>query len=129
MEDELWAAYLEHVAQQEKAARRRSTCARSSRGGGQDAAGLIVRVRRAADRMTDPTSLALARARDLLRQKKLSAVELADAHIAAIERARALNAFVVETPEQARAMARNADAAIARREGGPLAGIPLGVKD
>ena len=48
--------------------------------------------------MTDPTSLTLAQARDLLRQKKISAVELADAHIAAIERARALNAFVLETP-------------------------------
>src|SRR5690348_1889485 len=79
--------------------------------------------------MTDPTALTLAQARDLLRHKKISAVELADAHIAAIERARALNAFVLETPDQARAMAQRADAAIARRAGGPLAGIPLGIKD
>ncbi len=79
--------------------------------------------------MTDPTALTLAQARDLLRQKKTSAVELADAHIAAIERARELNAFVLETPEQARAMAQRADTAIARREGGALAGIPLGIKD
>jgi aspartyl-tRNA(Asn)/glutamyl-tRNA(Gln) amidotransferase subunit A len=79
--------------------------------------------------MTDPTSLTLARARDLLRQKKMSAVELADAHIAAIERARPLNAFVLETPEQARVMAQRADAALAGGEGGPLAGLPLGVKD
>jgi len=79
--------------------------------------------------MTDPTALTLAQARDLLRQKKISALELADAHLAAIERARALNAFVVETPEQARAMARRADAALGRGEGGPLAGIPLGIKD
>jgi aspartyl-tRNA(Asn)/glutamyl-tRNA(Gln) amidotransferase subunit A len=79
--------------------------------------------------MTDPTSLTLAQARDLLRQKKLSAVELAEAHLAAMARARALNAFVLETPEQARAMAQLADAALARQEGGPLAGIPLGVKD
>jgi aspartyl-tRNA(Asn)/glutamyl-tRNA(Gln) amidotransferase subunit A len=79
--------------------------------------------------MTDPTSLTLAQARDLLRQKKISAVELADAHLAAIERARDLNAFVLETPDQARAMAKRADAALARHEGGPLAGIALGIKD
>jgi aspartyl-tRNA(Asn)/glutamyl-tRNA(Gln) amidotransferase subunit A len=79
--------------------------------------------------MTDPTSLTLAQARELLRQKKISAVELADAHIAAIEQARALNAFVLETPEQARAMAKRADATLAGGEGAPLAGIPLGIKD
>jgi aspartyl-tRNA(Asn)/glutamyl-tRNA(Gln) amidotransferase subunit A len=78
--------------------------------------------------MTDPTSLTLAQARDLLRQRKISAVELADAHLAAIARARALNAFVLETPDEARAMAQRADAAIARGEGGPLAGITLGGK-
>ena len=49
--------------------------------------------------------------------------------MAAIEAARALNAFVLETPDQARAMARAADASIAKGEGGPLAGIPLGIKD
>ncbi|HUI95089.1 MAG TPA: Asp-tRNA(Asn)/Glu-tRNA(Gln) amidotransferase subunit GatA [Xanthobacteraceae bacterium] len=79
--------------------------------------------------MSDPTSLTLAQARDLLRQKKISALELAEAHLAAIEKARALNAFVLETPEQARGMAQRADAALARQEGGPLAGIPLGIKD
>jgi aspartyl-tRNA(Asn)/glutamyl-tRNA(Gln) amidotransferase subunit A len=79
--------------------------------------------------MTDPTSLTLAQARDLLRQKKISAVELADAHLAAIDKARALNAFVLETPDRARFMAKRADEALARREGGPLAGITLGIKD
>ena len=42
--------------------------------------------------MSDPTSLTLAEARDLLRAKKISATELADAHIAAVEKARVLNA-------------------------------------
>ena len=37
--------------------------------------------------------------------------------------------IVLETPERAREMAARADAALARGEGGPLAGIPLGVKD
>ncbi len=79
--------------------------------------------------MTDLTSLTLAQARDALRKKEFSATELADAHISAIADARALNAFVLETPERARAMARAADARLAKGEGGPLAGLPLGIKD
>ncbi len=79
--------------------------------------------------MTDPTSLTLAQARDLLRAKSISAVELADAHLTAIEKARGLNAFVLETPGRARAMAKRADESLARQEGGALAGIPLGIKD
>src|SRR3954468_15450234 len=79
--------------------------------------------------MTDLTSLTIAEAREGLAAKSFSALELTDAHLGAIEAARALNAFVLETPEQARAMARAADATIAKGEGGPLAGIPLGIKD
>ncbi len=79
--------------------------------------------------MTDPTSLTLTQAREALRKRELSALELADAHLAAIERARALNAFVLETPERAREMARASDARLQRGEGGPLEGIPLGIKD
>ncbi|MGI8526451.1 MAG: Asp-tRNA(Asn)/Glu-tRNA(Gln) amidotransferase subunit GatA [Pseudolabrys sp.] len=79
--------------------------------------------------MTNPTSLTIAAARDALRKKELSALELADAHLVAIEKARALNAFVLETPERARAMAKAADARIAAGKAGPLEGIPLGVKD
>jgi aspartyl-tRNA(Asn)/glutamyl-tRNA(Gln) amidotransferase subunit A len=79
--------------------------------------------------MTDLTTLTLAEARDGLAAKSFTALELTDAHLTAMEAARALNAYVLETPEQARAMARAADAAIGRGEGGPLAGIPIGVKD
>ncbi|MGB6493315.1 MAG: Asp-tRNA(Asn)/Glu-tRNA(Gln) amidotransferase subunit GatA [Methylocella sp.] len=79
--------------------------------------------------MTSLTGLTLAEARDGLRQKKFSAVELATAHIAAIENARALNAFIVETPEKALAMARQSDTRIAKGEVLPLEGIPLGIKD
>jgi aspartyl-tRNA(Asn)/glutamyl-tRNA(Gln) amidotransferase subunit A len=79
--------------------------------------------------MTEPTSLSLAQARDLLRAKKLSAAELTDAHIAAIERARPLNAYVLETPDKARTMAKASDARLAKGDGGPLEGIPLGIKD
>src|SRR6202047_3167570 len=79
--------------------------------------------------MTDLTSLTLAEARDGLARKSFTSLELTDAHLRAIEQARALNAFVMETPDQARAMAREADAKIQKGEGGPLAGIPLGIKD
>ncbi len=79
--------------------------------------------------MTDLTSLTLAQARDALRSKEFSATELTDAHLAAIQKARALNAFVLETPDHARAMARAADARLAKGEGGPLEGLPLGIKD
>ncbi|MCP9630706.1 Asp-tRNA(Asn)/Glu-tRNA(Gln) amidotransferase subunit GatA [Rhodopseudomonas palustris] len=79
--------------------------------------------------MTDLTSLTLAEAREGLAAKSFTAVELTDAHLNAIEAARVLNAYVVETPDEARKMAQAADAQIAKGEGGPLAGIPLGIKD
>lgn len=79
--------------------------------------------------MTDLTSLTLAEARDGLANKSFTSLELTEAHIKAVEQARALNAFVLETPDQARAMARAADDKIGKGEGGPLGGIPLGIKD
>src|ERR1700730_2874984 len=79
--------------------------------------------------MSDLTSLTLAQARDGLRAKSFSASELAQAHLAAIARARGLNAFVLETPEQAREMAQAADARLAAGAARPLEGLPLGVKD
>src|SRR5213595_692340 len=79
--------------------------------------------------MTDLTLLTLAEARAGLANKSFTSLELTDAHLKAIEAARVLNAFVIETPDQARAMAREADARIVKGEGGPLAGIPLGIKD
>ncbi len=79
--------------------------------------------------MTSLTSLTIAEASARLKAKDISAVELTDAYIAAIERARSLNAYIVETPEQARAMALASDARIAKGEAGALEGIPLGIKD
>ena len=78
---------------------------------------------------TDLTELTVAEMRDGLKAKRFSAVELTQAHIRAMEQARVLNAFIVETPELALEQAKAADAAIARGEAGPLAGIPLGIKD
>ena len=52
--------------------------------------------------MNELTKLTIADARAGLKQKKFSAAELADAHLAAIEKARSLNAYVLETPERAK---------------------------
>src|SRR6187401_611146 len=79
--------------------------------------------------MTDLTSLTLAEARKGLAAKTFTSLELTDAHLSAIEAARVLNAFVMETPDQARDMAKAVDEKIAKGEGGLLAGIPLGIKD
>jgi len=79
--------------------------------------------------MSELTSLTLAEARDRLRRREFSAVELADAHLAAMEKARALNAYVLETPDRARAMAEVADAHLAAGDARPLEGLGLGVKD
>ena len=79
--------------------------------------------------MSDLNSLTLAEARDGLKKRSFSALELADAHLAAMEKARALNAYILETPERASAMAKAADARIAAGKAGPLEGIPLAVKD
>jgi aspartyl-tRNA(Asn)/glutamyl-tRNA(Gln) amidotransferase subunit A len=79
--------------------------------------------------MTNLTALTIAEASAQLRAKEISAAELTDAYIAAIEKARTLNAFIVETPDHARAMAKASDLRIAKGEAGVLEGIPLGIKD
>ncbi|HXS41017.1 MAG TPA: Asp-tRNA(Asn)/Glu-tRNA(Gln) amidotransferase subunit GatA [Stellaceae bacterium] len=79
--------------------------------------------------MSALTELGLAEARDGLRAKTFSARELAEAHIAAVEAARPLNAFLCETPEKARAMAAESDARLARGAARPLEGLPLAIKD
>jgi aspartyl-tRNA(Asn)/glutamyl-tRNA(Gln) amidotransferase subunit A len=79
--------------------------------------------------MSELTSLTLAAARDALRKKDVSAAELADAHLAAIEAARDLNAYVLVTPEHAQSMAQAADARIAKGDARPLDGVPLAIKD
>ncbi len=79
--------------------------------------------------MSELTSLTLAQAREHLRRREFSAAELVRAHLSAIAQARGLNAYVLETPDAALAMAREADANIARGSARALEGIPLAVKD
>jgi aspartyl-tRNA(Asn)/glutamyl-tRNA(Gln) amidotransferase subunit A len=75
------------------------------------------------------TGLSLAAARDALKKKEITSVELTGAYIEAIEAGRALNAYVTVTADKALDMARASDARIAAGEAGPLEGLPLGVKD
>jgi aspartyl-tRNA(Asn)/glutamyl-tRNA(Gln) amidotransferase subunit A len=75
------------------------------------------------------TSLTLKAALDGLADKSFSSVELTQAHIDAVEAARALNAYVLETPEKALEMAKASDARRASGDAGALDGAPLGIKD
>ena len=80
--------------------------------------------------MTDLTTLTIAEARDRLKARDITASELTEAYLGAIDAANsALNAYVAVTPDKARAMAKASDERLAKGEGGALEGIPLGIKD
>ena len=79
--------------------------------------------------MTDLSNLTLASARALLRDRKVSAVELTKAHIAAVESIRPLNAFITETPDRALVQAVESDRKLASGGAGVLEGLPIGIKD
>ena len=76
-------------------------------------------------------TLALEEAAALVRERRVSPVELTDACLARIETVEPrLNAFVTVTADLARAQAREAESDIgAGRYRGPLHGIPVAVKD
>ncbi|MCH8037236.1 MAG: Asp-tRNA(Asn)/Glu-tRNA(Gln) amidotransferase subunit GatA, partial [Proteobacteria bacterium] len=78
---------------------------------------------------TGVTELTIAAARDALAKGELSARELTEAHIAAVEAVRPLNAFITETPEKALDMAAASDARRRSGAAGALDGIPLAIKD
>jgi len=76
------------------------------------------------------TNLTLAQARDGLRGRDFSAIELTDAYLAAIAVLNPkLNAYVTVTAAAARAQAQAADVALAAGRHAPLTGIPLAIKD
>jgi len=79
--------------------------------------------------MTDLTNLTVAQIRDGHRAGDFSAVEVAEAFNANVAGAKALNAFIVETPEHAIAAARQADADRSAGTLKPLSGVPIGMKD
>ena len=79
--------------------------------------------------MTDLTNLTVAQIRDGHRAGDFSAVEVAEAFSANVAGAKALNAFIVETPEHALAAAKAADADRTAGTLKPLSGVPIGMKD
>lgn len=79
--------------------------------------------------MTELTNLTVADIRDGHRAGEFTAVEVAEAFNANVAAAKALNAFVVETPEIALEAARQADADRAAGTLKPLSGVPIGMKD
>jgi len=80
--------------------------------------------------MADITDLGVRELRDGIRDGEFSARHVADAFIVAVSRAKQLNAFIVETPDQAIAAAKAADEARAAGDHlKPLAGVPIGMKD
>lgn len=80
------------------------------------------------DELIYASATALAKA---IRTKKVSSVEVIDAHLHRIEAVNPkLNAVVQLTADTARAQARQADAALARSDlKGPLHGVPMTIKD
>ncbi|MCA3436809.1 MAG: Asp-tRNA(Asn)/Glu-tRNA(Gln) amidotransferase subunit GatA [Rhodobacter sp.] len=74
-------------------------------------------------------TLTVAAARDALRKRELSAVDLTMACLTAMDAGDGLNAFAHKTPEIALAQARAADARLAAGAAPDLCGIPLGIKD
>ena len=82
--------------------------------------------------MTDDLAFtSAAELAQLIAGRKVSPVETVDAVLDGIERAQpALNAFITVCAEEARAAAKEAEAAVMRGEKlGPLHGVPFAVKD
>ena len=78
--------------------------------------------------MTNANELTIAAARDALRKREISAVDLTMACLTAIDAADTLNAFVHKTPDIALEQAQAADERL-KGEAPDLCGIPLGIKD
>ena len=80
--------------------------------------------------MSNLTNLGVAALRDGVAAGDFTAREVADAFNAAVEAADPLNAFIVKTPERAFAAAEAVDRDRAAGQPlGPMAGVPIGMKD
>ncbi|NRA87006.1 MAG: Asp-tRNA(Asn)/Glu-tRNA(Gln) amidotransferase subunit GatA, partial [Rhizobiales bacterium] len=79
--------------------------------------------------MSDLLNLNLSEAREKLRNKEISAVELTQAYIVAVKQTENLNAYILTTEDKAIEMAKASDVKLGKGEGGILEGIPVGIKD
>ncbi len=79
--------------------------------------------------MSELAGLTLAQARDGLKARDFSSVELTKAHNKAVEAARPLNCYITETPERALEMAAASDQRLAAGEAGAMEGLPVAIKD
>ena len=79
--------------------------------------------------MGELNKLTISEARDRLRSKEISSVELTNSCLSEIDAAGSLGAFVHMTPELALSQAENADEWLSRGSAPDMCGIPLGIKD
>lgn len=79
--------------------------------------------------MSDLNELTISDARDKLKAGEITALELTESCLSAIEASNALNAFVHNTPEISRDQAKAADARLKSGDTPAMCGIPLGIKD
>ena len=79
--------------------------------------------------MAELNKLTLSEARDLLRKKELTSLELTQSCLTAIEEGSKLNAFVHGTADIALERARAADARLAGGDAPDMCGLPIGIKD
>ncbi len=79
--------------------------------------------------MNQLTQLTLTEALEGLAKKSFSCLELTQAYLQNMEKQRALNAFILETPEQALSMAKLSDHRRQKGKNGLLEGIPIAIKD
>src|SRR6056300_1777326 len=79
--------------------------------------------------MSDLNKLTIAEARDHLRAKEITAQELTQSCLSAIDGADALGAFVHKTHDLAMTQAQAADDRLAAGDAPDMCGIPLAIKD
>ena len=79
--------------------------------------------------MANLNTLTISEARDKLKSKDISSLELTNSCLSAIGAADSLGAFVHKTPELAIEQAKRADEWLKKENPPDLCGIPLGIKD
>ncbi len=79
--------------------------------------------------MANLNTLTISEARDKLKSKEISSLELTNSCLSAIDAADSLGAFVHKTPELAIEQAKRADERLKKENAPDLCGIPLGIKD